>query len=116
MRERDFEWLESKGLPVEVLSDEEVIKSVAEFKRKNGTWIVADSDHLGGKSSVRGTRISVAHLLEMFASEMTITDIIDAYPSLSEGAVKGVLEELATEHEKSRRMRIFLDELYPCAP
>ena len=36
VRERDFEWLVSKGLPIEVLSDEEVRKSVAEFKRKKG--------------------------------------------------------------------------------
>ncbi len=60
----------------------------------NGTWIVADPDHLGGKPRVRGTRISVAHLLEMFASGMTIQEITEAYPSLSGEAVKGVLEEL----------------------
>lgn len=57
-------------------------------------WIVADTDHLGGKSRVRDTRISVAHLLEMFASGMTIPEIIDAYPSLSEEAIKGVLKEM----------------------
>ncbi len=64
------------------------------------TWIVADPDHLGGKPRVRGTRISVAHLLEMFASGMTIQEIVEAYPSLSEKAVKGVLEELARGQEK----------------
>ena len=64
------------------------------------TWIVADLDYLGGKPRVRGTRISVAHLLEMFASGMTIPEIIDAYPSLSEEAVKGVLAELAKEQER----------------
>ncbi len=63
------------------------------------TWIVGDPDHLGGKRRVRGTRISVAHLLEMFASGMTIDEIVDAYPSLSAEAVKGVLIELA-EHER----------------
>ena len=36
VRERDFEWLVSKGLPIEVLSDEAVRKSVAEYKRKKG--------------------------------------------------------------------------------
>ena len=34
--ERDYEWLVSKGLPIEVLSEEEVRKSVSEFKRKKG--------------------------------------------------------------------------------
>jgi len=63
------------------------------------TWIVADPDHLGGKSRVRGTRISVEHLLEMFAGGMTIDEIVDAYPSLSPEAIKGVLVELA-DHVK----------------
>jgi hypothetical protein len=36
VRERDFEWLVSKGLPIEVLSDEEVRKSVVDYKRKRG--------------------------------------------------------------------------------
>lgn len=34
--ERDLEWLMSKGLPIEVLSEEEVRESVSEFKRKKG--------------------------------------------------------------------------------
>jgi uncharacterized protein (DUF433 family) len=63
-------------------------------------WIVADSGHLGGKLRVRGTRISVSHLLEMFACGMTIPEIIDAYPSLSQEAIKGTLEELAKTHEE----------------
>jgi uncharacterized protein (DUF433 family) len=60
-------------------------------------WIVTDDEHLGGKPRVRDTRISVAHLLEMLAAEMSIPEILDAYPSLSEEAVKGVLTELAEE-------------------
>jgi uncharacterized protein (DUF433 family)/uncharacterized protein (DUF4415 family)/predicted HicB family RNase H-like nuclease len=61
----------------------------------NDQWIVADADHLGGKPRVRGTRISMAHLLEMLACGMSIQEIVEAYPSLSEEAIKGVLEELA---------------------
>lgn len=61
------------------------------------TWIVADPDHLGGKPRVRGTRISVAHLLEMFASGMTIQEIVEAYPSLSSEAIKGVFNEIAKD-------------------
>jgi len=34
--ERDFEWLESKSLPIEVLSEEEVRKSVLKFKKEEG--------------------------------------------------------------------------------
>ena len=36
VKERDLEWLISKGLPIEVLSEEEVIKSVSEYKKKKG--------------------------------------------------------------------------------
>ena len=62
-------------------------------------WIVADAEHLSGKPRVRGTRISVALLLECLAAGMTVTDIVDAYPSLTEKAVRGVLAELAREQQ-----------------
>lgn len=64
-------------------------------------WIVADKDHLGGNPRVRGTRISVAHLMEMFAAGMAIPEIVDSFPSLSEESIKGVLEELAEEHTRA---------------
>jgi uncharacterized protein (DUF433 family) len=62
-------------------------------------WIVSDSDHLGGKARVRGTRISVAFLLECLASGMSVGEIVDAYPTLNEDAVRGALQELAHEKE-----------------
>jgi uncharacterized protein (DUF433 family) len=58
-------------------------------------WIVADPEHLAGKPRVAGTRISIAFLLESLAAEMTIPEIVRAYPTLSEEAVRGALEELA---------------------
>ncbi|HWZ45308.1 MAG TPA: DUF433 domain-containing protein [Candidatus Saccharimonadales bacterium] len=58
-------------------------------------WIVGDSEHLGGSPRVRGTRISVAFILESLAAGMTIVQIVDAYPSLTEESVRGVLGELA---------------------
>ena len=62
-------------------------------------WIVSDKDHLGGKPRVQGTRISVAFLLECLASGMSVAEIVDAYPSLTEKAVQGALRELAQEKE-----------------
>ena len=47
-------------------------------------WIVADPEHLGGSSRVRGTRISVALILESLAAGMSVAEIVDAYPSLTE--------------------------------
>ena len=64
-------------------------------------WIVADKEHLGGTPRVRDTRISVALLLESLAAGMTISEIVQAYPSLTEEAVRGVLAELAREKEKA---------------
>ncbi len=59
------------------------------------SWIVSDPDHLGGSPRVRDTRISVALLLEGLASGMSISEIVKEYPSLTEEAVRGTLEELA---------------------
>ena len=58
-------------------------------------WIVADPDHLGGKPRVVGTRISVSFLLESLACGMSIKEIVQAYPTLTEEAVRGALAELA---------------------
>lgn len=66
---------------------------------KNEKWIVSDKDHLGGKPRVQGTRIAVAFLLDCLADGMSVTEIADAYPTLSEGAIQGALRELAREKE-----------------
>ena len=58
-------------------------------------WIVADPEHLGGAPRVRDTRISIALLLELLACGMTIPQVVEEYPSLSEEAVQGALAELA---------------------
>ncbi len=62
---------------------------------KPANWIVADPEHLGGKPRVAGTRISIEFLLETLACGMTIPEIVKEYPSLTEEAIKGALEELA---------------------
>ena len=59
------------------------------------SWIVSDPEHLGGSPRVRDTRISVSLILESLAAGMTISEIVDAYPSLTEESVRGVLAELA---------------------
>jgi uncharacterized protein (DUF433 family) len=62
-------------------------------------WIVSDSDHLGGAPRIRDTRISMALVLESLAAGMTVPQIVDAYPSLTEEAVRGALHELARQRE-----------------
>ena len=60
-------------------------------------WIVADREHLGGRPRVRNTRISITLLLDSLAAGMSLAEIIEAYPSLTEEAVRGVLSELAEQ-------------------
>lgn len=44
--------------------------------------IVAKPEVLGGRPCVRGTRISVAHILEMLASGATRDDVLAAHPQI----------------------------------
>jgi uncharacterized protein (DUF433 family) len=62
-------------------------------------WIVADAEHLGGSLRVRGTRISVALILESLAAGLSVPEIVDAYPSLTEESVRGALADLAHQKE-----------------
>ena len=48
---------------------------------------------------MRGTRISVALILEALAAGLSVADIVDAYPSLTEESVRGALAELAHTKE-----------------
>src|SRR5437773_3817394 len=68
-------------------------------------WIVADAEHLGGSPRVRGTRISVALILESLAAGMSIAQIVDAYPSLTEESVRRVLAELAHRKDLQPALR-----------
>lgn len=46
---------------------------------KEYKWIVADPDLLGGSLAIRGTRLSVALILECFAEGMTLKDIDESF-------------------------------------
>jgi uncharacterized protein (DUF433 family) len=59
------------------------------------SWIVSDSEHLGGRPRVRGTRIAVSLLLEWLAAGMTIAEIVAEYPTLTEESIRSTLTELA---------------------
>ena len=48
---------------------------------------------------MRGTRISVALILESLAAGLSVAEIVDAYPSLTEESVGGALVELAHQKE-----------------
>jgi uncharacterized protein (DUF433 family) len=53
--------------------------------------ITSDPEILGGKPCIKGTRISVEFVLELFASGATHQDVLNAYPHLT---TEGITEAL----------------------
>jgi len=59
-------------------------------------YITADPEVLGGKPCIKGTRISVAFILELFASGADHQDILQAYPHLPPEGVEEALSYAAS--------------------
>ena len=57
--------------------------------------IVTDPAILAGKPHIRGTRISVEHILELIASGGTVGDIAAAYPHLTREDIASAVEYAA---------------------
>ena len=72
----------------------------------DGYLIVSDPEILNGKSIVRGTRISVALILQCIASGMTIEEILRGYPTLSQGGLEAALDFAARQFE-GEEIRVF---------
>jgi len=58
-------------------------------------FIHTDPNILGGKPHIKGTRLSIAFILELFASGATREDILYAYPQLTEEALDEALRYAA---------------------
>jgi uncharacterized protein (DUF433 family) len=58
-------------------------------------WIVASPGVLGGKPCVRGTRISVEHILELLASGATREDVLQAHPQITSDGLLAALQYAA---------------------
>ena len=54
-------------------------------------WITCDREILSGKPIIKGTRISVALILQCMASGMTVEDILKEYPTLKKVSVYAAL-------------------------
>ncbi len=52
--------------------------------------IVSDKKILLGKPTVKGTRVSVELVLELFSSGWTEKQVLDSYPSISVEALRAV--------------------------
>jgi uncharacterized protein (DUF433 family) len=57
--------------------------------------IACDAGILGGKPCVRGTRISVEHVLELLASGASIEEVLEAHPQLTREGLQAALSYAA---------------------
>ena len=57
-------------------------------------FIVSDNQILLGKPSIKGTRISVELILELFSSGWTEKQILDSYPTISVESLRAVFTYL----------------------
>lgn len=53
-------------------------------------YIVADPDVLLGKPTIKGTRISVEHIVGLFAQGWSESQILESYPRLTKSALQAV--------------------------
>ena len=60
-------------------------------------WIVHDPDLLGGKPAIKGTRISVALVLESLSIGMTAADLVEDYPGFPKECIPEVLKFAAQQ-------------------
>jgi uncharacterized protein (DUF433 family) len=57
--------------------------------------IVSDPQILGGKPTVRGTRLAVDFILGLFAAGWTQQQVLESYPSLTPETLRAVFEYAA---------------------
>jgi uncharacterized protein (DUF433 family) len=58
-------------------------------------WVITDPKILGGKPCIRGTRVSVAFVLELLASGASRQDILDAYPTVPRAGLDAAIRYAA---------------------
>jgi uncharacterized protein (DUF433 family) len=58
-------------------------------------WIASNPEILGGKPTIRGTRISVEFVLELLASGATQPDILERYPHIPADGLAAALHYAA---------------------
>lgn len=67
-------------------------------------YITTDPAVLGGKPCIKGTRISVEFILELFASGATREDVLRSYPQVPAAGVEEALRYAA----RSRKNEVVL--------
>lgn len=73
----------------------------AEIKTVQGyQWIVVDADLLGGQPTVKGTRLSVSHILACLAEGMTASNIAEDYPGFPVESLPEILRFASEQVDK----------------
>ena len=57
-------------------------------------YIVSDKEVLLGKPTIKGTRISVEHIVGLFAQGWTEKEILENFPRLTKESIQGVFAYL----------------------
>jgi uncharacterized protein (DUF433 family) len=68
-------------------------------KAMKEAMIVCDPEILNGKPVVKGTRVSVALVLQCIASGMSRGEILQGYPTLSEEGLEAALDFAARQFQ-----------------
>ena len=69
-------------------------------------WIVFDPEVLGGKPHIQGTRLSVAFIMELFASGASHAEVLEAYPQVKPEALEAVLRYAARAVTNENFLRV----------
>ena len=74
------------------LTEREVLVSDSKLKGyQNYKWIVKDANYMGGKLALRGTRLSVSHILGCLSEGMDHAEIEASYGPVPKEAISEVL-------------------------
>ena len=77
----------------------------------NGTWqsrITMEPGKRGGRSCIRGMRITVYDVLSYLAAGMTVAEILDDFPYLTQEDIQACLAYAA---ERERRMTLWHEQV-----
>ena len=67
-------------------------------------YIAIDPEILAGKPTLKGTRLAVEHILDLLAAGWTHDQLLEAYPTLTEGGIRAALAFAA---QTIREERVF---------
>ncbi|MCX6089086.1 MAG: DUF433 domain-containing protein [Candidatus Atribacteria bacterium] len=71
-------------------------------------YIISDPDILNGKPIIKGTRVSVALILQCLASGMTKEEVLKGYPTLTFEGYEAALQ-FAAEQFQGEEYHIYAD-------